>query len=1268
MIFQKRTYRLFPIALLFIQYTLFFPTIFSQKAWQEPFQVTQLSRVSKGKYNGYFQLDNFTKNEKKSLEKAKLQILHQLIFSGIQENTNLHLEKIKPIPFINPSALEEKEGQSAIFKFIELQGQEAIVSIISAGKTQSIDKNQVSWYIDVDMKKLVDLLESAQLKKSLNEIFGVKLKAIYYPKDLNEDSFYKIVNEASARSRYTEEFNLLKNEYGDQFEWLSFTDFAEDINYKMRESLTGESLNNIIISTLKADIQVEFNSHKVSSGMADQCNLIFRNTFDFREITIPNYTTLAGGVNQKSLLAGYLQNRSDSFDEVIQQSNTIYSKLLEQVEGGRRYEVSLSINKRLHENFHKEDWSVKNEEYSIQDMIEKIITSFSYQSSFHSESLTSTIYRFSFSNANPKLIRYDLDFQSALNQKMKAATGFQFDFVFMGNNWILLILTDLTKEERKIKMTQEFEKIQSSNTKKDFEDFLTEYPEFDRISDVKSLLKKIVDNDLNTAYQVAKSLNTFEGYRSFLIEYKQIENIYSDTIYSKVIEICNEMFIKLVDSNALQTNDYLKILNEDFIMGDLIILLKDELYESALPSNWKTINSLVEINKAISDLHVFLKNTFSKDRTYLLNHDIFTKMTLSTNEIESQVWTYANLNVSHFLNGDSIPEARTEEAWAQAGRDKKPAWSYFNNNESEAYDKKKLYNWYAITDPRGVVPKGYRIPSLNDYLKLAQNCGGAQIAGEKLKCPYGWDEEENSEGGDFSYFNLVPYGFHDNRGFLSDVDIAAFWTSTSQNENNANYIYFMKGKKDMNTSKETSKSTGFSVRIIEEVVGEEEENYSESMKSLELKRNELLLKEYSLLKKYEDIEPFLRRQLTKELELPESYMNEIDVENLNRLFNRFFNNEEVIKNGVYLKYFESYQYGGCGQGDGELGILEEKIGFVNNVQNYVLYEDAMNYKGEMENGSANGKGVLVILEDSDFGYGVAGRYEGMFEDSYLINGKITFKNKNIYIGQCQENVPNGTGKMILASGNILAGDFKDGTYIKPFTCKQAKIGNQVWMAENLNVDHFRNGDEIPEARTIGEWQSGNPAWCYYNNDPANASKYGKLYNPSALNDSRGLAPEGWHIPSHKEFNLLLENAQPKVAQLKQKIENAKNQGIDYSATERALFRMLSNDDNSKQIAAYTLRSSTGWGNENGTNAFGFNAFPSKERSENGTFRASDIDTRYWMSVKYLDGKTIKSNLSYSLFMIPMFYLYSQSEYVYSGNQITDEYLENVGLPVRCIKD
>jgi uncharacterized protein (TIGR02145 family) len=265
-------------------------------------------------------------------------------------------------------------------------------------------------------------------------------------------------------------------------------------------------------------------------------------------------------------------------------------------------------------------------------------------------------------------------------------------------------------------------------------------------------------------------------------------------------------------------------------------------------------------------------------------------------------------------------------------------------------------------------------------------------------------------------------------------------------------------------------------------------------------------------------------------------------------------------------------------------------------------------------------------------------------------------------------MPNGTGKMTLASGKILEGEFKNGEYMKPFTCKQVKIGDKIWMAENLNVDHFRNGDEIPEARTIAEWTSGNPAWCYYNNDPANAAKYGKLYNAAALNDPRGLAPEGWHIPSHVEFNQLVKDAQPKVNQLEQKIENAKNQGIDYDDTERALFKMLSNDDKSKQVATYTLRSATGWGTENGTNVFGFNAFPSKFRSEDGTFHTNDIDTKFWTSSRRSSNGVVSSYISYSLFTIPMFYLYSEYRYVYTDGPVTDEYLNNVGLAVRCVKN
>ncbi|MFN5218453.1 MAG: fibrobacter succinogenes major paralogous domain-containing protein [Sphingomonadales bacterium] len=88
-----------------------------------------------------------------------------------------------------------------------------------------------------------------------------------------------------------------------------------------------------------------------------------------------------------------------------------------------------------------------------------------------------------------------------------------------------------------------------------------------------------------------------------------------------------------------------------------------------------------------------------------------------------------------------------------------------------------------------------------------------------------------------------------------------------------------------------------------------------------------------------------------------------------------------------------------------------------------------------------------------------------------------------------------------------------------------KIGNQIWMAENLNVETFRNGDFIPKAETSNEWRyaadNKEPAWCYYNNKYTNGLKYGKLYNWYTVDDPRGLAPEGWRIPSQADFAALI---------------------------------------------------------------------------------------------------------------------------------------------------
>jgi len=145
------------------------------------------------------------------------------------------------------------------------------------------------------------------------------------------------------------------------------------------------------------------------------------------------------------------------------------------------------------------------------------------------------------------------------------------------------------------------------------------------------------------------------------------------------------------------------------------------------------------------------------------------------------------------------------------------------------------------------------------------------------------------------------------------------------------------------------------------------------------------------------------------------------------------------------------------------------------------------------------------------------------------------------------------------------------------------IGTQVWMTKNLDVSTFRNGDPIPQAKTDAEWErAGNnrqPAWCYYDNDPANGAKYGKLYNWYAVNDSRGLAPKGWHVPTDEEWTQL----------------------TDYLGGE--------------EVAGDKMKSKTGWSeNGNGTNSSGFSGLPGGDRSS-GAFSSIGDYGVWWSSTE-----------------------------------------------------
>jgi uncharacterized protein (TIGR02145 family) len=185
------------------------------------------------------------------------------------------------------------------------------------------------------------------------------------------------------------------------------------------------------------------------------------------------------------------------------------------------------------------------------------------------------------------------------------------------------------------------------------------------------------------------------------------------------------------------------------------------------------------------------------------------------------------------------------------------------------------------------------------------------------------------------------------------------------------------------------------------------------------------------------------------------------------------------------------------------------------------------------------------------------------------------------------------------------------------------IGSQVWQTKNLNVDRFRNGDMIPQARTNKEWNSagkkGKPVWCYYNNDPENGRIYGKLYNWHAVNDARGLAPKGWHIPSDNEWTTL----------------------TNYLGGEDVA--------DGKMKSTGTIY----WNPPNigASNESSFSALPGGYRNIDGSFHYIRSYAFFWSATQY-DGN----------------YAWFRNLYYYSSNVYRSNNDKSVGASIRCLLD
>jgi uncharacterized protein (TIGR02145 family) len=179
-----------------------------------------------------------------------------------------------------------------------------------------------------------------------------------------------------------------------------------------------------------------------------------------------------------------------------------------------------------------------------------------------------------------------------------------------------------------------------------------------------------------------------------------------------------------------------------------------------------------------------------------------------------QEWTTENLNTSSFRNGDRIPEVRTEEEWIIAGREGKPAWCYYDNHETNGKSYGKLYNYYAVIDPRGLAPEGWHIPSDQEWTELEEYLGGETLAGKKLKAGEGW--YNNFNGNNKTKFSAFPGGNRSSQGIFDFLGIGGFWWSSTESLTGDAWLRYLFYGDDEIHKYYASKIKGLSVRCVKD--------------------------------------------------------------------------------------------------------------------------------------------------------------------------------------------------------------------------------------------------------------------------------------------------------------------------------------------------------------------------------------------------------------------------------------------------------------------
>jgi len=496
--------------------------------------------------------------------------------------------------------------------------------------------------------------------------------------------------------------------------------------------------------------------------------------------------------------------------------------------------------------------------------------------------------------------------------------------------------------------------------------------------------------------------------------------------------------------------------------------------------------------------------------------------TYNTVRIGSQCWMKENMNLGTRIPGNTNQtDNQTVEKYC------------YNNLETNCDVYGGLYQWDEMMQyntaegSQGICPPGWHIPKMSDWMTLKSFLGGAIVAGGKMKeeGTAHWNLP-NTDGTNSSGFSGLPAGFCDNGSFTGAGNYAYFWLSMLHNDPSAAWYFNLFYNSAEVIRDIYYRSGGFSVRCIHDdtypitrPIISVDTNVSASLNSAYIFANAI----------YDGGAPVTARGICwNTTGNPTVY----DYKTVEGTATGYFFSHLTNLSPETQYYAKAYATNIAGT-----SYSEEITFFTTSVSLPSVGTRNITKKtpGSAQTGGEvyyDGGGQVTdrgVCWSTSANPTISDNYtsSGSGIGSFVIKIDGLEPNTTYYVRAFATN----------SAGTAYGGQFQFKTLIGGAPCPGAAtitdidgniyhtvlIGNQCWMAENLNTTKYRNGTGISHPGTNNtQWQNNTTgAYAYYNQDLLFREKYGLLYNRYAVNNVNGLCPTGWHVPSRDEWDQLV---------------------------------------------------------------------------------------------------------------------------------------------------